>query len=66
MCDASCDSSHMCETHATYGGVCVSVCVMNHTFVDGYCSTVQGWLDCFEVDLGLTELSFIQIDLCVL
>ena len=35
-------------------------------FVDGYCSTVQGSLDWFEVDLGFTELSFIQIDLCVL
>ena len=31
-----------------------------HTFVDGYCSTVQGLLDWFEVDLGFTELSFIQ------
>ena len=31
-----------------------------------YCSTVQGLLDWFEVDLGFTELSFIQIDLCVL
>jgi len=36
------------------------------TFVDGYCSTLQGLLDCFEVDLGFTELSFIQMDLCVL
>jgi len=35
-------------------------------FVDGYYSTVQGLLDWFEVDLGFTELSFIQIDLCVL
>jgi len=35
-------------------------------FLDGYCSTVQGLLDWFEVDLGLTELLFIQIDLCVL
>ena len=35
------------------------------TFFDGYCSTVQGLLDWFEVDLGFTELSFIQIDLCV-
>jgi len=35
------------------------------TFFDGYCSTVQGLLDWFEVDLGITELSFIQIDLCV-
>ena len=35
-------------------------------FVDGYCSTLQGLLDWFGVDLGFTELSFIQIDLCVL
>jgi len=33
---------------------------------DGYCSTVQGLLDWFEADLGFTELSFVQIDLCVL
>jgi len=38
----------------------------NIVFFDGYCSTVQGLLDWFEVDLGFTELSFIQIDLCVL
>jgi len=37
-----------------------------YTFFDGYCSNVQGLLDWFEVDLGFTELSFIQIDLCVL
>ena len=36
------------------------------TFLDGYCSTVQGLLDWFEVDLGFTELLFIQIDLCVM
>ena len=35
------------------------------TFLDGYCSTVQGLLDWFEVDLGFTELSFIPIDLCI-
>ena len=35
-------------------------------FFDGYCNTVQGLLDWFEVDLGFTELSFIQINLCVL
>jgi len=35
-------------------------------FFDGYCSAVQGLLDWFEVDLGFTELSFTQIDLCVL
>ena len=37
-------------------------CVVITTFFDGYCSL----LDWFEVDLGFTELSFIQIDLCVL
>ena len=37
-----------------------------HILFDGYCSTVQGLLDWFEVNLGFTELSFIQIDLCVL
>ena len=36
------------------------------TFLDGYCGTVQDLLDWFEEDLGFTELSFIQIDLCVL
>jgi len=35
-------------------------------FLDGYCSTVHGLLDWFEVDLGFTELLFIQIDLCVM
>jgi len=35
-------------------------------FLDGYCSTVQGLLDWFEVDLGFTELLLIQIDLCVM
>ena len=34
--------------------------------LDGYCSTVQGLLDWFEVDLGFTELLFIQINLCVM
>jgi len=41
------------------------MCVM-HIFLDGYCSTVQGLLDWVEVDLGFTELLFIQIDLCVM
>jgi len=36
------------------------------TFLDGYCSTVQGLLDWFEEDLGFTKLLFIQIDSCVL
>jgi len=38
-----------------------------HSFLDGYCSTVQGLLDWFEVDTGFPELFFFfQIDLCVL
>ena len=51
----------MCLSHAKHSfldGYC--------TCVDGYCTTVQGLLDWFEVDLGFTELSLIQIDLCVL
>ena len=36
------------------------------TSLDVYCSTAQGLLDWFEVDLGFTELLFIQIDLCVM
>ena len=39
---------------------------LHEAFLDGYCSTVQGLLDWFEVDLGFTELLFIQIDLCVM
>jgi len=35
-------------------------------FLDGYCSTVQGLLDWSEVDLGFTELLFIQIHFCVM
>ena len=49
--------------------VCVTFMrqLMRHpTFLDGYCSTVQGLLDWFEVDLRFTELLFIQIDLCVM
>ena len=38
---------------------------MTPNSLDGYCSTVQGLLDWFEVDLKFTELLFIQIDLCV-
>ena len=36
------------------------------TCLNGYCSAVQDLLDWFEVDLGFTELLFIQIDLCVM
>ena len=50
---------------------CVAVCcsvgtVQLHTPLDGYCSTLQGLLDWFEVDLGFTELLFIQTKACVL
>ena len=38
----------------------------DYTFFDRYCNTVNGSLDWFEVDLGFTDLTFIQIDLCVL
>jgi len=34
--------------------------------LDGYCSTVQGLLAWFEVDLGFTKLLFIQIHVCVM
>jgi len=37
-----------------------------HTCMYWYCSTVQGLLDWFEVDLGFTKLLFIQTDLCVM
>jgi len=42
--------------------MCTSGIPLSLTFLDGYCSTVQGLLDWFEVDLGFTELLFIQID----
>ena len=35
---------------------------LRQTYLDGYCSTVQGLLDLFEVDLGFTKLLFIQTD----
>ena len=50
---------HICTSHVLWD-------TTHFFFFDGYCSTVQGLLDWFEADLGFTELSFIQIDLCVL
>jgi len=38
--------------------ICHPTCV---TCVDGHCSTVQGLLDWFEVDLGFSELLFVSI-----
>jgi len=40
---------HMCDLIHSY------VTRMMHIFFDGYCSTVQGLLDWFEVDLGFTR-----------
>jgi len=59
--------THIDESCHTYGGVrdVRHYSLTIHTFLDGYCSTVQDLLDWFEVDLGFTELLFIQIDLCV-
>ena len=39
---------------------------VTQSFLDGHCSTLQGLLDWFEVDLGFAKLLFIQTDLCVL
>ena len=49
----------------------VRVCVFKlrrvlHDFLDGYCSTVQGLLDWFKIDVEFAKLLFIQTDLCVL
>jgi len=52
MCDMTCGRETLRSIHIS--------------FRDGYCSTVQGLLDLFEVDLGFIELLFIQIDLCVM
>jgi len=54
------------QKHLARGGFRGMIFFMGTAVFDGYCSTVQGLLDWFEVDLGFTELSFIQIDLCVL
>jgi len=47
----------------TYINIVVSRCLAlslslrdSLAFLDGYCSTLQGLLDWFEVDLGFTEL----------
>ena len=40
-------------------------CFCNNACHDGYCSTVQGLLDWFEVDLGFPELFLFRL-ICVL
>jgi len=48
-------------THSSEGTKHVSFVCLIHIFLGGYCSTVQGLLDWYEVDLGFTELSFIRM-----
>ena len=48
---------HCDDTHTTFPrNARVRITFPKFTFFDGYCSTVQGLLDWFEVDLGFTEL----------
>jgi len=51
-------STHICVTHLEriMPLKCMYLTCISHTFLDGYCSTLQGLLDWFEVDLGFTEL----------
>ena len=59
---STCDTTH---SHVTWRGDCRMLRVSSiFLFFDRYCSTVQGLLDRFEVDLGFTELLFIQIVRC--
>jgi len=61
-CIHMCDVTHSHVVHDSF--ICEEW--LMYTVLDGYCSTVQGLLDWFEVDKGFTELLFIQIDLCVM
>jgi len=45
-------------------GKCVEISAHLNVFLDGYCSTVQGLLDWYVVNLGFTRLLFIRTDLC--
>jgi len=60
-----CHATHTNKSHDIYEWVMSHTCTPR-MFLDGYCSTVQGLLDWFEVDLGCTELLFSQIGLCVM
>jgi len=51
QCVAVCFISRCVAVCAIYCGICGHE-MEYHTFFDGYCSTVQGLLDWFEVDLG--------------
>jgi len=57
MCDMYMCDMYMCDMYMCDMYMCdmyIQQCkhVPKHTFFDGYCSTVQGLLDWFEVDLG--------------
>jgi len=65
MC-AMCVYVCVCVCVCVCACACVCVYIRSLRFLDWYCSTVQGLLDWFEVDLGFTEFLFIQIDLCVI
>jgi len=49
---------HACQERAGGAVQNVQKRTRREQFDDGYCSTVQGLLDWFEVDLGFTELSY--------
>ena len=76
LCVCSYESCRMCVCLCM--SVCVLVCMCARvrvcvavyescrtTFFDGYCSTVQGLLDWFEVDLGFTRAFIYLCVLCV-
>jgi len=58
----SCPQGAESTAHATIWSAPAAASRQLALSFDGYCSTVQGLLDWVEVDLGFTELSFIQID----
>jgi len=65
QCAAVCHSVLQCVAEPqrkSYSSSPTAGSTFSASFVDVYCSTLQGLLDCFEVDLRFTELSFIQID----
>jgi len=56
-----CDMNYSCVWRDSFIRVTWLIQTYAMTLLDGYCSTVQGLLDWFEVDLGFTELLFIHV-----
>ena len=54
VCVHVCVCALACLLHV-FCGMCGMLMKSGVTFFDGYCSTVQGLLDWFEVDLGFTR-----------